>query len=112
MSKQAQLAGTAPSEARIAGAKLNDVLLHTGAQIALDKLCAELRAAQKQHPAAVGLTLAIALVERDKSEATLKTTRVVLAAAAKAGLDFDGRVLTSGLEGDSLVVRVVDEVTS
>jgi hypothetical protein len=109
MSEQAPLPGTAPNEARITGAKLTDVLLQTGVQIALDKLCNDLRAAQKQHPSAVGLTLAIALAERDKAEAVLKSSRTVLAAAAKAGIDFEGRLLTSGLEGDALVVRAVDE---
>jgi hypothetical protein len=119
MSEQAPLPGTAPNETRVTGAKLTDLLLQTGVQIGLDKLCADLRFAQKQHPAAVGLTLAIALAERDKAEATLKTLvqqlpqtsprPLPLAAAAKAGIDFEGRLLTSGLEGDVLVVRAVDE---
>jgi hypothetical protein len=72
---QEQLPGMPLTETRITGSKLTDVLIETGKQICLEKLRADLMAAQKQHPSAVGLTLAIALVERDKSAATLETTR-------------------------------------
>lgn len=109
MPEQASLPGTAPTETRITGRKLVTALMETGAQAALDKLHRELLAAQKQHPGAVGLTLALALVERDKAVATLETSRVILAEAAKAGLQFDGQVLTSGIEGDAIVVRVMAE---
>ena len=104
---QQTLPGYQPMETKIVGPKMIEVLFETGIQIGLKKTLEDLKEAKAQHPAAVGLTMAIALVERDIANAQIKTTRIVLAAAAKAGLPIDGHAITSGMGDDCIVVNAV-----
>lgn len=107
MPDQPSLPGTHPMETTITGRKMLDVLFHTGEQLALDRLLKDLKQAQAQHPAAPGLTIAIALAERDMAEAKLVTTRVVLSAAAKAGLPIENHAITSELSDGFVLVKAI-----
>ena len=102
---QEPIPGLTPMQTTVAPAKLLHFALELGQQMALAEFSQELRALQKQHPAAVGLTLAIAIA--DKNGATLKaiTTRKILTLAADAGLPIGGHAIHSTIEHGELVIR-------
>lgn len=105
--EQRTIPDAAPLETKITGRKMLDLLFATGEQVALDKLLKDLKKAQEQHPAAPGLTIAIAMAQRDMAEAQIRTTRIVLAAAAKAGLPIENHAIASELSDGYVLVKAI-----
>lgn len=104
MSDQPNLPGVAPTSTTIEGPRMIDFLLDAGGQIALLSIAEELEELRKQHPAAAGLTVALAVVQRDAAELQMKTSRRALSAAAKAGMPIDGHAIKTSFEGGRLQI--------
>lgn len=101
---QPQLPGLPPTSFTIPARKKVEMLLQTGTQISLGDVKKELEDLRKQHPSAPGLTIALAVVDRRIAEATLITSRIVLAEAVKAGLAIENCLVASRIVGDEIVV--------
>ena len=89
MSQQQELPEISRHEALIRPSRLPDFLMAAGGQTALQKVAEELRAAHKQTPNAVGLTLAIAVIERDAAIKQGEVSKEVLFTAGINGLPLD-----------------------
>lgn len=104
MSEQPNLPGVAPTSTTIEGARMIDFLLDAGGQMALMTIAEELKELRKQHPAAAGITIALAVVQRDGAALQMKVSRQALAAAAKAGLPIEGHSILTSFEDGKLQI--------
>ena len=102
---QENLPGTTPMMTTVPHGKLLNFAIELGQQMAMAQFSEEMRKLQKQHPAAVGITLAIAIADKNGAEMCAVTTRKILTLAAVAGLPIDGHALHSGIENGELVIR-------
>lgn len=104
MSKQQKLPEIDRSEAPIRPSRLHDFLAGVGANAAMNQLVEELEEMQKQHPHAVGLTLAIAIAKREAAQKQMDVTKEVLFTAATNGLPMDGHRIELRITRDGPVV--------
>lgn len=102
---QEPIPGLTPMQTTVPPAKILYFALELGQQMALAAFSQELRALQKQHPAAVGLTLAIAIADKNGAEIKAVTTRKILTLAASAGLPIGGHAIHSTIEKGEFVIR-------
>ena len=65
MNAQHSLPGTRPMSTTIPPKRMPSLMLNIGGQGALKDVKERLEAMQKQHPSAVGITLALSVIERD-----------------------------------------------
>lgn len=113
MSKQYRLDDIDRSEAPIRESRRTSFLLDMGASHALKALVDELKTLQKQHPQAVGLTLAIAIAGRDAAERAAEVSKEVLFTAGTNGMQMDGRrIELQIIEGVPVVASIADDSES
>lgn len=101
------LPGTQTMRATIPPNRRVTMMLNAGSQSALGELKASLEAMQKQHPAAVGITLTLALLERDRAVLRAEAARIVLTVAAKAGMPIEDHAIVSRFDGEEMVIEAV-----
>lgn len=107
---QQEIEGTQPLSAKVLpSSQAYAIAMDSAQHVALAKLKAELEAVQKQHPNAIGLMIAIAIVSRKAAEAQLLVSRAALTYAAKNGLPFDGHRIELDFQQDGLHILATPE---
>ena len=94
MKKQMSLEGVAPVRAQVPAARLSELSRLLGGLLFAGDLVDELKKMQAEHPPLPGMTLAIAVAEKQLAQAQLKNSRLVLILACAAGLEVE-RVATT-----------------
>jgi len=80
-----------------------------GGQMSLIGVAEQMKAAQKQHPAAVGLTLALALINAEIAKLQMKTTRVVLTVAATSGMPIEDHAISSSIRDGEIIIEAIPD---
>jgi hypothetical protein len=99
----------APLEAEMAKHDATDTLLNIGKANIAAKLRTRFEKLQAQHPAAVGLEIAITSCMLEEAKARESINKDMLRTAAANGMPIDGHVLTTSLRGDDVIVTATPD---
>lgn len=108
---QKELPGTRPMSMVLPEARRNKFLTILGQRIALQSLSADLKKLQKQHPAVAGITLALALIDRDDAVLASEVGRIVLTVAAAGGLPLENHAIATEFGAGEITLRAVGDET-
>lgn len=93
----------------ITGFELTEILIDIGAKLMLEEMFEELEEIREDHPKAVGLTLARAILQKHMAEKQADISRRVLKLAAINNLPLDGHSITSSYKDGVFSIRAVPE---
>lgn len=110
MNEQQEFEETRPMMAVIPRKRAILLAMDLGGQMSLVGVAEQMKAAQKQHPSAVGLTLALALLNSEIAQLQAKTTRIVLTVAATTGMPIEDHAISSSIRDGEIIIEAIADL--